>query len=182
MGMTKYESRKAGGIAAAKAVRDRYVKQYNQNPNHCLFCGEVIKIGVGQKTGYVKKKKFCSRSCASKYNNKFLRGYTLKDEIKKKEKTFKIDESVLIEDLLGKGSSKYALIRSKARAKMNFYGIEKRCIICGYTLHVEVHHIKPCNTYNIKTPLSVVNDLSNLVYLCPNHHYEADNNLLHLGI
>ena len=127
----KNESKKAGGIAAAKVVRERYVNQYNQNPNFCLFCGEVIKIGEGQKTGYVKKKKFCNLSCASKYNNKFLRGHTLKEEREKKEKVFKIDESVLIGSLLGRGSSKYALIRAKARSKMNFYNIEKHSDISG---------------------------------------------------
>lgn len=40
------------------------IKEYNNNPNKCKTCGIVIP--------YEKRSnKFCSRSCATKYNNKF---------------------------------------------------------------------------------------------------------------
>jgi predicted restriction endonuclease len=48
------------------------------------------------------------------------------------------------------------------------------CKVCGYTFCVQCCHIKSVSSFPRTTPLSVVNDLSNLVGLCPNHHVELD--------
>lgn len=173
-----YEGRAKGGANAAKIVKQKHINKYLENPNICKYCGKEILPKENERLQDVRAKKFCGRSCSSNYNNKFVRGYTLKSEKIKKEKEFRVDESVPIYTLFGKGSSKYSFIRAKGRAKMNFYKIEKKCVVCGYDIHVEAHHKKPCNAYDENTPLYIVNDLDNLVYLCPNHHYEADNNIL----
>ena len=49
------------------------------------------------------------------------------------------------------------------------------CIICGYTNHVEIAHITSVSEFADKTLISKINDSSNLVALCPNHHWEFDN-------
>ena len=49
------------------------------------------------------------------------------------------------------------------------------CMKCGYDKHVEVCHIKPIRQFSEDTLLSVINDKTNLLLLCPNCHWEYDN-------
>lgn len=53
-----------------------------------------------------------------------------------------------------------------------------RCEICGYSNHVEVAHIKAVSDFDDSTTISEINSLSNLIGLCPNHHWELDNGYL----
>ena len=55
-----------------------------------------------------------------------------------------------------------------------------KCEICGYTNHVEVAHIKAVSEFSNDISISEINALSNLVGLCPNHHWEYDNGILTL--
>ena len=52
-----------------KNAHNKLLKQYNENPNKCLFCGNAILAKENEKIHLVKKKKFCSKSCSAKYNN-----------------------------------------------------------------------------------------------------------------
>lgn len=52
------------------------------------------------------------------------------------------------------------------------------CYICGYKNHVEVAHIKAVSEFEDCTPVSVINSITNLIGLCPNHHWEYDNGVL----
>lgn len=73
--------------------------------------------------------------------------------------------------------AKYSYIRYYARK----IGIENGftcCKICGYSKHFEVAHIKPVSEYSEDTLLTTINDISNLVPLCPNCHWEFDRGLL----
>lgn len=57
---------------------------------------------------------------------------------------------------------------------------EKKCKACGYSLHVEVCHIKPIKEFVDTSLIKEINDLKNLIYLCPNCHWEFDHNRLSL--
>ena len=52
--------------------------------------------------------------------------------------------------------------------------IKKPCFICGYDKHVELCHIKPISEFPPETLVSEVNDISNVVQLCRNCHWEFD--------
>ena len=68
-------------------------------------------------------------------------------------------------------------IRSNARS--TFSRKEKPvCFNCSYNRHVEVCHIKPIHSFTDDSKLSEINNETNLVYLCPNCHWEFDNGLL----
>lgn len=71
-----------------------------------------------------------------------------------------------------------ANIRDRARRTYLRSDKPKCCINCGYDKHFEVCHIKGIKDFDIDTPVSVVNDLDNLIALCPNCHTELDRNLL----
>ena len=51
----------------------------------------------------------------------------------------------------------------------------KKCICCGYDKHYEVAHIKAVSDFDDNALISQINDLNNLIALCPNHHWEYDN-------
>lgn len=73
------------------------------------------------------------------------------------------------------GSNKHTKIRRNARAKCSMAGKLKKCEKCGYDKHVEVCHIKQISSFSEDTDISIVNDFSNILILCPNCHWEHDN-------
>ncbi len=54
----------------------------------------------------------------------------------------------------------------------------QECAICGYNKHIEIAHIKAVSEFSDNELILEINDINNLVALCPNHHWEFDNNLL----
>ena len=69
----------------------------------------------------------------------------------------------------------------KGARKIYFYNNQHpKCAICGYTKHVEVAHIKAVSEFSNETPISIINSITNLIGLCPNHHWEYDNGMLKL--
>lgn len=51
----------------------------------------------------------------------------------------------------------------------------KKCACCGYDKHYEVAHIKAVSDFDDDVLISEINDIDNLIALCPNHHWEYDN-------
>ena len=56
------------------------------------------------------------------------------------------------------------------------------CSNCGYDKHVEIAHIKAVSDFSEEILVTIINDPSNLIALCPNCHWEFDNGLLKLNI
>jgi len=69
----------------------------------------------------------------------------------------------------------YNRIREKARREYKKKYDDLKCQVCGYTRHVEVCHKHPISSFPKDTLVSVVNDETNILFLCPNHHWEYDN-------
>lgn len=44
-------------------LRKRAVEKYYNSPKHCVQCSGIIKIGESEPVRYVRRKKFCSRTC-----------------------------------------------------------------------------------------------------------------------
>lgn len=70
---------------------------------------------------------------------------------------------------------KYHNIRINARKVMKEANIAKVCKKCGYDKYVEACHIKAICDFAPSALISEINSLDNLMYLCPNHHWELDN-------
>ena len=68
----------------------------------------------------------------------------------------------------------YSELRADARKKGSF----KECAVCGYDKHVETCHIKAISAFETSSTIREINDRSNLMGLCPNHHWEFDHGLL----
>lgn len=148
----------------------------------CVQCGEQTN-----------NPRFCSRSCAASYNNV---------RFPKRERITRYCESCecditnlakyrrkLCNDCFGRvdgsmtlsllqeraGYQRNARIRQKARAAYRKSDRPKQCVVCDYSKHYEVCHIKGINEFPPSTKIATVNDISNLIALCPNHHWELDN-------
>lgn len=157
----------------------------------CLNCDETINENR-------EKRKFCCRSCAATYNNKqFIKRKkkthkckTCEAEIsfrivyckdcRKKGKHFKygkLVEDTTIKEILNRSvikANRYRAVRQHAIFVMESLNIPKICSKCGYDKHVEISHIKAISNFDLKTKIKIINNPSNLVYLCPNCHWEYD--------
>ncbi len=163
----------------------RYYHQHLKN--NCLFCSKVTK-----------NPKFCSKSCAAKYNNtKFpkrqRKKYFCVDcgvEVKNRRKYCELhnpqkrDWSKItikdMEDRSGKYANKYRSIRDHSRNIYIKSDKIKHCLNCNYDKHFDVCHIKDIQEFPKNTTIEIVNSLNNLVALCKNCHWEFDNDLLQL--
>lgn len=148
----------------------------------CLKCKKITK-----------NSKFCSKSCANSFNNKNnpkRKKTKLCKECNKEfifsdrtycKKCFKKKFPTLLElnptfkEIKSKRKyQKYSRIRDIAR---KYYTI-RICEKCGYDKHIEICHIKPINSFKDSDRLSKINSKENLIALCPNCHWEFDNNIL----
>jgi hypothetical protein len=54
----------------------------------------------------------------------------------------------------------------------------KECVVCRYSIHVNIAHLCPVSAFPETALISEINHISNLVALCPNHHWEFDHSFL----
>ena len=143
------------------------------NPKFCsLRCAAVVNGRKHPKRKLEGRCVVCQSPISA--SRKFCKGCYSKD-VTLEQATY---------DRNGYKPNAYALVRVRARAKIKKLGWTK-CMKCGYDIHVEAAHVRPISEFSEDTLLSVINDESNLLALCPNHHWEFDHGLLkveHLGI
>lgn len=159
---------------------------------NCHICNKEIyktkRDFASSKSGF----HFCGSSCAAKYNNpmsktkniiakclncnldliKKYRGEVYCSMLCKSEHIMKnttIEESSKRTD-----GAKYANIRSAARYYSKYF-LKPECYKCGYDKHFEVCHIKNISSFPKEAKVFEVNQISNLIHLCPNCHWEFDN-------
>ena len=166
----------------APIIRQKALDSYYANPNRCLNCGEIIEIGDG-KVGQYRRKKFCNNSCAAIFNNKRKPKKTPKPRRAKPDKREKWDIFMTqtkgqLFDRRRNWQSARSTIRKYATLIYFEVNEERICKACGYSHYIEVCHIRPVSEFPRETLISEINDISNLVGLCPNCHWEFDHGIL----
>ena len=73
--------------------------------------------------------------------------------------------------------SNYTKIRSHARVIIKRYK-KSICENCGYDKYVECCHKKAISAFSKEALINEVNHIDNLIYLCPNCHWEFDKGLI----
>lgn len=63
-------------------------------------------------------------------------------------------------------------------ARTKALSMRQECAVCGYALHVECCHLIRVGDFPADALVSEINAISNLVLLCPNHHWELDRGVL----
>lgn len=66
-----------------------------------------------------------------------------------------------------------APIRNQARQRCD----TSACARCDYSAHVEAAHLRPIASFPDDALVAEVNDPTNILGLCPNHHWEFDSGL-----
>lgn len=151
--------------------------------NNCLHCGAETANA-----------KYCSRSCANRVNGHLFPSRqriarsckhcgtalsTRRTTCDRCNPSVVEWQAVPIHQLKAKALQQYAAqIRSLARMAYRKSSLPQSCAVCGYDSHYEVCHIKPINGFLPSEFVGDVNKLSNLVALCPNHHWEFDHGIL----
>lgn len=69
-----------------------------------------------------------------------------------------------------------------ARRSFEKCGKQRSCLKCGYSIHIEICHVKAVKDFPDTATISRINDPSNLIALCPTHHWEFDHGLLKLDL
>ena len=174
------------------------LEDYNNNPNICLYCGKPILRNDTKKIYDTKKKKFCNHSCSAKYNNSKRQKkqyFCVKcgnligegEKFARKQLCEECNPNNIDWNKITYGEMKAkrnyqvnSRIRELARTAYLKNNLNPKCEICGYDKHVEVHHIKGISTFSDDTPIAEINTISNLIGLCPNHHWEIENGLINL--
>lgn len=148
--------------------------------------------------------KYCSKSCAAKRNNslhpkRILRpcpecGKSRSDYKKskcmechlktEKQRSIYRYNTWTLGEMRGDGSvnfnCRYPYIRTMSRKAYKDSGRPMKCLVCDYSLHVDIAHIRDVKSYPDSATVAEVNNLDNLIALCKNHHWEFDNGYLQI--
>lgn len=165
------------------------IQAYLASPNKCLYCNSIIPLESGHPLSETLKKKFCNQSCAGSYNNNLPTRKTRKEKQRICNNCggiFYGEIRAFCSDCWGKyrervsgrtkEESNAREIRANSASFMN--GRERICQHCGYSKFVEICHIKAVSSFPKTAKVREINDPSNLIYLCPNCHWELDHGII----
>ncbi len=132
----------------------------------CEGCNKPFTYQKEHRDRFVRK--FCSRECRTraatlKRGRQPRSDATLKGELFRQQATWQ---------------SARTAVRHHATKAANRAGLVKQCKVCQYSHHVELAHRKSVSSFPDTATLGEINAPVNLVYLCPNHHWEYDNDLI----
>lgn len=129
---------------------------------------------------------FCSRSCSASVNNLGRQRNKPKPKKVRKLPTSQEIKLMTIADYqsrLSVAGKHPSWLNSHIRVFNRSWNSQLRklpCQFCGYSTHVELAHIKAVSSFASSTTLEEVNHPSNVLVLCPNHHWEFDSGILSL--
>lgn len=161
-------------------------------------------ISITKNKSELKKSEntFCSKSCAATHNNS-LKPKQEKSVYIKVPKTciscnttyskdgrdatntcsrlcfveLGMKQRIMKDVIKRAGANTYDTIRQNARAYSKYF-YPSKCMLCDYTKHYEVCHVKDLKDFTREETLYEINNKTNLIHLCPNCHWEFDNNQL----
>ncbi len=125
----------------------------------CKGCNRVFERDRDE-FGYLKRKGFCSGCWLKSKKRTALMPAKTKGDLFRSRKHYQ--------------SARNAIRRHAAQVYKQS-GRPLICIVCGYDKHADVAHIKAVSTFSDDATIREINDIGNLVPLCPNHHWEFDN-------
>lgn len=148
-----------------------------RNPKFCSrSCSASINNTLYQKRSKKYTPKYCQRC-----NEQISKRYTNQKFCKECNKNIVKWSTITLGDFKQKFANVYqmnARIRDLARQIYKKSDKPKYCINCRYNKFYEICHIKAIKNFSNDTYVTEINDISNLIALCPNCHWELDNKLL----
>jgi hypothetical protein len=154
--------------AAKYNLRNR---EYKPRVTECERCGKNVTL----KKGAVYKRKYCDTCLpvvvGEKTSNRFPNARVRKRDIPNLTK----DELLKLAGNPYKFKLYVTWHAKKVYSKA--YPNRSRCLLCEFE-HMQVCHIKDVANFDGNILIRVINSLSNLIGLCPNHHWALDNHKL----
>jgi len=144
------------------AVFNNLGRDENKARYHCKWCGRLSKGWYCNKK--CKDKFYIRQNKPPKPKRKYLADFT-KAEVFAKNKTY---------------ASARSTIQSHARNHYKKNASLDMCIHCGYTIGIDVCHIRDVCDFPDTAYIREINALENMTALCKRHHHEFDNHLLAL--
>lgn len=200
--MTEITKQSKGGQTSAIIQRTKAIESYNINPSICKYCECPIPVRDNEKVSTVRRKKFCNKSCAAKFNNnnrtrhkkspsnmdiEYPTKYPRKPgvtplEVCKQNNCIKLKTKGELFNTRKNWQSARSNIQRDARITYLSETESPKCQhkSCMYKLHVDVAHIKAVSEFSDDTPISEINHINNLMGLCKNHHWEYDHGYITL--
>lgn len=160
-----------------------YCQKLTTNPKYCSrSCAARHTNTLHPKRITNKKCVICNKPTESYRRNRCPEHYKeYKNSTANSYRTRTLEEYFQKESLKNlHKSSKNVHIRALARSWFKHLA-KLPCAKCGYNKHVELCHVKPISSFPKDALLGDVNSENNIIQLCPNCHWEFDNNLLHLN-
>ena len=194
-----------GGRTTAIKLRRAALDNYAANPATCKECGLIIPVKDGEKACIVRKRVFCNKSCAAKFNNRaspkrkisrsvcVVCGHRIRTKQMLAESRFcrpcraasrlPLKPQTITKCELFSRRSGWQSARSEIRRHAPLVYLKTgRAMLCrcGYSKYVEVCHIRAVADFTGTATVDEINAPTNLVALCPNCHWELDHGLLQL--
>jgi hypothetical protein len=166
----RYKKDDPNKLTTGESRHKNNVEKYNKNPNYCIRCNKKIEHRSTRKVYRTRKLQYCSRSCGRFHMHE------------KNPRPFALNETTTKGELLKsrKNYNSYrAYISKHANEVFKLHNYKEiKCAVCGYDKYVDVAHIKSVSSFSEDTLIYEINDIKNLIGLCPNCHWEYDNGLL----
>lgn len=146
---------KGFGSTPKSAIMNKKVEFRNYK---CKSCNKEFPLKRGKNQNFLNRK-ICDNCLKSKIGKK------TKEEIFSRRKNWQ---------------SARTEFRKFAEKEMAKNDLPKKCFICNYNKTAIICHKKAVKDFSDTALLEEISGINNLVYLCPNHHWELDNGLLSL--
>lgn len=144
-------------MSCAAIVNNKLKSKRQKKLNTCKYCNNVITARCDRI--------ICNKCLSDGTHTK----YVWKNEF------YRIDNLTVAElKILTKNNHRPWTDRIRSYARSRFPAINKICK-CGYSKHTEVCHIKPIASFSDSSLIKEINCVENIIYLCPNCHWELDN-------
>ncbi len=178
--MPTSKAQSSGGQANAVKSRQLAIAEYLSAPRICKYCSEPIQVRDGEKVSEIRRRTFCNHHCAASHTHLVApRPRAPKPPPKPRKKRLRnITKGDLFQKRSGWQSARSS-IRQDAYKTYEESGLPLVCI-CGYSKHVEICHKQAVSLFPDTATMIEINNLANLLALCPNCHWEFDNGLLKL--
>lgn len=143
---------------AASYNNIEFPKRTVETQNLCMYCGTFCFPSPSMKESGISRCKKCWQE-----NKIAAFGNKTKGEL-------------VAESTSYASKHRYEKIRQYGKRLSEFYGWKSSsCEKCGYSKHTELCHKKSIQSFTDNTKVSTINSRDNIIYLCPNCHWELDN-------
>jgi hypothetical protein len=186
------KNRKFCSKSCAAKHNNRGVNRWKSKPSttrikestgYCEDCG--IQIDYSQLSdGKYYKRKFCQECLHKQLSQNGKKSVKRRIKTENQNDWSAIDDMTKQEVLEKSGGHTWTMkctITRHARKTYKKASSPQSCKVCGYDKHIHVSHIKAIKDFSMDTKIGEINNIDNLVGLCPNHHWEFDHGLLNLG-